>query len=67
MPDWQRSSRCGNTTCVEVLGHPDGTVRVRNSKHPDREPLTFSAAEWEDFRLGVLAGEFRFGGDDHAR
>lgn len=63
MPDWQRSTFCGNTTCVEVLRHTDGTVRVRNSRHPEREPLNFSADEWADFTAGVEAGEFRLGGD----
>lgn len=57
MSDWQRSSRCGNTTCVEVAMDGD-TVRVRDSKHPDRQPLTFTAAEWADFVAGVRAGEF---------
>lgn len=58
MTDWQRSSYCGTNACVEVLRHADGTVRLRDSKHPEREPLTFTAEEWEAFRLGVQAGEF---------
>lgn len=33
-------------------------VLVRDSKHPDDDPLRFSAAEWRDFMAGVAAGEF---------
>lgn len=58
MSDWKRSSRCGNTTCVEVDLRPDGTVLVRDSKHPEQPPLTFDGAEWDDFVRGVKAGEF---------
>lgn len=61
--EWRRSSFCGNTTCVEVAhDETTGSVRVRNSWDPDRQ-LLFSAAEWEAFRLGMLAGEFRWDGD----
>jgi len=57
MSDWQRSSYCGTNACVEVARHGD-VVRVRDSKHPERQPLTFTAEEWEPFVLGVQAGEF---------
>ncbi|MEU7904143.1 DUF6085 family protein [Actinoplanes sp. NPDC049118] len=64
MSNWKRSSLCGNTTCVEVLKHSDGTVRLRDSKHPLREPLNFSAEEWADFIAGAVAGEFGGGDED---
>lgn len=56
--DWRRSSYCADASCVEVASRPDGTVRVRESRHPDRHPLTFTAEEWRAFVLGVQAGEF---------
>lgn len=60
--DWKRSSYCGTNACVEVAERPDGTVRVRDSKHPEREPLTFDPAAWAEFVHGVRDGEF--GGTD---
>lgn len=61
MSDWKRSSYCGTNACVEVTLLPDGSARVRDSKHPDRQPLTFDAEAWAAFVAGVQAGEF--GGD----
>lgn len=58
-----RSSLCSNVSCVEV-GQDGSEVLVRDSKHPDQEPLRFTAAEWAEFLAGVQAGEFRFGGED---
>jgi hypothetical protein len=38
----------------------DGYVLVRDSKDVDRPVLSFSLAEWDEFRGAVIAGEFRF-------
>jgi hypothetical protein len=58
-PAWRKSSRCGNTTCVEVA--KVGTeYLIRDSKNPDKAPLAFTEDEWIAFEAGVKAGEFRF-------
>ncbi|MDP9815502.1 hypothetical protein J3R04_001472 [Spirilliplanes yamanashiensis] len=31
---------------------------VRDSKHPEREPLAFTTEEWRSFTAGVVAGAF---------
>jgi len=54
---WQRSSRCASNTCVEVAP-VEGGVLIRDSKHPDQEPLAIGTADWADFVIGVLAGEY---------
>jgi hypothetical protein len=56
---WRKSSRCANSACVEVA-KVAGKYLIRDSKYPDRAPLTFSAAEWAAFVEGVAAGDFRF-------
>ncbi len=56
---WRKSSRCGNSTCVEVARDGDHYL-IRDSKNPDTAPLTFTAEEWTAFTTGILAGEFRF-------
>ncbi|MEU7904081.1 DUF397 domain-containing protein [Actinoplanes sp. NPDC049118] len=58
-PAWRKSSRCGNTTCVEVAKVGDEYL-IRDSKNPDAAPLNFTADEWIAFEAGVKAGEFRF-------
>lgn len=49
-------SDAGN--CVEVRLLVDGTIGVRDSKHPGHAPHRFTADEWEAFLAGVRAGEF---------
>ena len=56
---WQRSSRCGNSSCVEVA-KVDDQFLVRDSKDPDGPTLSFTAEEWVAFVEGVEGGEFRF-------
>lgn len=57
-PAWRRSSRCGNTTCVEVA--KIGTeYLVRDGKDRSAPPLRFAAEVWADFMVGIKAGEFR--------
>lgn len=43
---WRRSSRCETAACVEIATLPDGRVGIRDSKHPDREPLVWHRAQW---------------------
>ncbi|GAA3740161.1 DUF397 domain-containing protein [Salinactinospora qingdaonensis] len=46
---WRKSSYSGTeVNCVEVA-RASGLVAVRDSKHPEREPLVFSAQEWARF------------------
>lgn len=56
--DWRKSSRCGNTTCVEVAKGNDG-VFVRDSKNPD-VVLFFTFQEWAAFIAAAADGEFRY-------
>jgi hypothetical protein len=57
-PRWRISKACGTQNCVEVAAAGDGTVAVRDSKHPDGALLRYSAAEWRDFIAGAKNGEF---------
>ena len=54
---WRRSRRCGNATCVEIARIGEDYL-IRDSKHPEVEPLRFSAAEWNSFADAVRNGEF---------
>lgn len=56
---WRKSTACNNVNCVEVAQDGDEWL-LRNSREPDGPWLRFTPAEWEAFRLGVNAGEFRF-------
>jgi hypothetical protein len=58
-PTWVKSSRCGNTTCVEVARVGDEYL-IRDSKDLSMAPLRFTQEEWVAFAEGVKAGEFRF-------
>lgn len=46
----------GGEQCVEVTDLPGGGVAIRDSKHPEREPLRYTAEEWAAFRKGVIEG-----------
>ncbi|GAA2478562.1 DUF397 domain-containing protein [Streptomyces thermolineatus] len=55
---WRKSSASGGEgNCVEIAELPGGGVAVRDSKRPEMEPLRYTAAEWDAFRRGVIAGE----------
>jgi hypothetical protein len=58
-PVWRKSSKCGNTTCVEVAKVED-TYLIRDSKQPEQPALSFTKDEWVAFVAGVQAGEFHF-------
>jgi predicted secreted Zn-dependent protease len=57
---FRRSSLCGEGSCVEVAALPGGEIIVRDSKdsRPHAPRLSFTAAEWDAFIAGVMAGEF---------
>jgi hypothetical protein len=54
---WRSSSFCNNAACVEVAFF-EGSVLVRDTKDPQREPLAYTSDEWRDFLAGVKSGEF---------
>ncbi|SEN74926.1 DUF397 domain-containing protein [Actinacidiphila rubida] len=51
-----RSNQSGN--CVEVAALPDGSVAVRNSRHPDGPALIYTRAEITAFVEGAKDGDF---------
>ncbi|MDT3396274.1 DUF397 domain-containing protein [Streptomyces sp. B1866] len=54
---WRKSSYSnGGNHCVEITDLPGGGVAVRDSKHPERDALRYTADEWTAFRQGVLDG-----------
>ena len=57
-PVWRRSPACGTGACVEVAFVGEH-VLIRDSKHPDGEPLTFTRPEWDAFQAGVAVGAFK--------
>ena len=66
MPDlsrarWRKSSYSnGSGDCVEVADLPDGTIAVRNSKHPEAGTVFFTPSEMNAFLMGVKDGEFDY-------
>ena len=56
-PEWQKSSYCGNSACVEVAVTSDA-ILVRDARNPQIPPLVFTTEEWDAFVKGVKAGEF---------
>lgn len=58
--DWAKSSLSSyNGNCVEVAGLTTETTRMRDSKNPRGEMLTFTdPTEWDAFLAGVRNGEF---------
>ncbi len=52
----QHSNPSGN--CVEIAGLPDGTVAIRNSRHPSGPALVCAPADFSAFLAGARDGEF---------
>jgi hypothetical protein len=55
-----RKSRHSNPegNCVELAALPDGSVAVRNSRHPEGPALVYTSAEITAFVRGVKDGDF---------
>ncbi|MFI9640335.1 DUF397 domain-containing protein [Micromonospora sp. NPDC051925] len=55
---WRKSTRSGNSECVEVADNLSGVVGVRDSKDPTGPVLTFGRQTWRSFvtATGDLAG-----------
>jgi len=60
VPAWQKSSFCGNSSCVEVAKIDTDTYLIRDSKRPENPALSFTGEEWTAFVAGVQANEFTF-------
>ncbi|MBG0567905.1 DUF397 domain-containing protein [Actinoplanes aureus] len=54
---WQKSSYCGNSTCVEVA-FTASFVALRDAKDVSKPALLYSHEEWVAFLAGVKTGEF---------
>lgn len=54
---WQKSSFCGNSTCVEVAITTE-FVAVRDSKDVTKSAHVYSHEEWTAFIAGAKSGEF---------
>jgi hypothetical protein len=55
-----RKSRVSNPngSCVEVTGLTDGSIAIRNSRHPSGPALVYTQAEMAAFLQGAKDGEF---------
>ena len=54
---WRKSPFSdGAEQCVELTDLPGGAIAIRDSKNPEREPLRYTAEEWQAFRKGVIDG-----------
>jgi hypothetical protein len=57
---WWRKSRRSNSqgACVELGSLADGSIAVRNSRHPDGPALLYTRAEIQALIGGVKKGDF---------
>ena len=56
---WIKSSFSGgNSNCLEYAHLVEGTVAVRDSKHPQGPAFVFSTAAWSTFTRAVKASAF---------
>lgn len=52
------SGGVGGGNCVEIAPLADGTVALRNSKHPEAATVLFTRSEITAWIQGCKAGEF---------
>jgi hypothetical protein len=56
---WYKSHRSNSQgNCVELAELPDGSVAVRNSRHPSGPALVYTKAEIRALIQGAKAGDF---------
>ena len=56
---WMKSRRSNSTgNCVEMARLANGSVAVRNSRHPEGPALIYTHAEIEALVLGAKDGDF---------
>lgn len=56
---WHKSHRSNSQgNCVELAQLPDGSVAVRNSRHPAGPALVYTKAEIQALIQGAKAGDF---------
>jgi hypothetical protein len=56
---WQKSHLSNSQgNCVELAELPDGSVAVRNSRHPAGPALVYTRAEIQALIRGAKAGDF---------
>ncbi|OLT14377.1 DUF397 domain-containing protein [Pseudonocardia sp. CNS-139] len=56
---WRKSTHSNdNGSCVELAALADGSVAVRDSKHPDGSVLTFTRGEIRAWLDAARAGEY---------
>lgn len=55
--DWQKSSFCQTSECVEISGHSD-IVLMRNSTQPGSDLLSFSLEDFRSFLEAAKVGKF---------
>ena len=56
MPEWRRSSFCGEAACAEVKIEGD-TVSLRSTTKPDAT-VELTRDEWEVLKAAIRNGEF---------
>jgi Domain of unknown function (DUF397) len=58
VPAWRKSSKCANSTCVEVARVDDDSYLIRDSKQTGGNFLSVTREEWLAFVAGVKVGDF---------
>jgi hypothetical protein len=54
---WQRSTRCEHSACVEVRIASSDRIGIRDGKDPSGPALFFDAAQWSHFIHAIKCDE----------